>query len=64
MHGWFRAVADANPISHLVEGMRAGIIGGAEGGSAGTALAIAAGLAALGPRRERAGPAGPAQEAR
>jgi ABC-2 type transport system permease protein len=48
MDGWFRVVADVNPISHLVEGMRAGIIGGAEGGSAALALAIAAGLAALG----------------
>jgi ABC-2 type transport system permease protein len=48
MAGWFRVVADVNPISHLVEGMRAGIIGGAEGGSAGVALGIAAGLAALG----------------
>jgi ABC-2 type transport system permease protein len=47
MSGWFRTVADLNPISHLVEGMRAGMIGGVEGGSGAVGLAIAAGLAVL-----------------
>jgi len=47
MDGWFRAVADANPISYVVEGMREQIVGGAQAGSTLTAVAITAGLAAL-----------------
>jgi ABC-2 type transport system permease protein len=47
MHGWFKAVADANPISHLVEAMRAQVIGDLDLGAALTGLGIAAGLATL-----------------
>jgi ABC-2 type transport system permease protein len=47
MDGWFRAVADANPISYVVEGMREQIVGGAQAGSTLVAIAITAGLAVL-----------------
>ena len=48
MSGWFKAVADVNPISYVVEGMRDEIVGGATAGSAAVAIAIVAGMAALG----------------
>jgi ABC-2 type transport system permease protein len=47
MTGWFQVVADLNPISYLVEGMRAQIIGGADAGTTLLGLGIALGLAAL-----------------
>jgi ABC-2 type transport system permease protein len=47
MSGWFRHVADWNPISHVVEGMRAQVISGVEPGTTAVGLAIAAGLAVL-----------------
>lgn len=45
MSGWFRAVADVNPISHLVEGMRAQVIEGFRPGAAAISLAVIAGFA-------------------
>jgi len=47
MTGWFRAVADVNPVSHLVEGMRAQVIEGLDWGAAGVSLAVIAGMAAI-----------------
>ena len=47
MHGWFKTVADWNPISHLVEGMRAQVIEGFRPGAAAISLAIIAALAVL-----------------
>lgn len=47
MTGWFRAVADWNPISHLVEGMRAQVIEGFRPGAAAVSLAIIAGLSVI-----------------
>jgi ABC-2 type transport system permease protein len=46
MTGWYKAVADVNPISHIVEGMRSQVIGG-EAGATLTGLAFAAGFAVL-----------------
>jgi len=45
MTGWFQIVADINPISHLVEGMRVQIIRGVDWQAAGVSLAIIVGLA-------------------
>lgn len=45
MTGWFRTVADVNPISHLVEGMRSQIVYGVDGNAAvgyATGFALAA----------------------
>ncbi len=47
MGGWFRTVADLNPISWLVEGMRAQVIDGLDLAAAATSLAIIAALSAL-----------------
>lgn len=47
MTGWFKVVAEINPVSHLVEGMRAQVIYGVEWGQAGISLAIIIGLAIL-----------------
>lgn len=47
MSGWFKAVADVNPISHLVEGMRAQVIEGFRPGAAALSLAIIAGFSIL-----------------
>jgi ABC-2 type transport system permease protein len=47
MTGWFKVVADLNPISHLVEGMRAQVIVGVDWHQAGISLAIIIGLAIL-----------------
>jgi ABC-2 type transport system permease protein len=46
MTGWFKAVADANPISYLVEAMRDQIISGVEPRSTLIGLAVVIGLAA------------------
>jgi ABC-2 type transport system permease protein len=47
MTGWFQTVANLNPISHLVEGMRQQIIVGVDWRAAGVSLAIIIGLAVL-----------------
>jgi ABC-2 type transport system permease protein len=47
MSGWFRVVADWNPISHLVEGMRTQVISGVEARVTLVGLGIALGLAVL-----------------
>lgn len=47
MTGWFRVVADANPISYLVEGMRHQVVAGGTAGSTALGLAVVAALAAL-----------------
>ncbi len=47
MTGWYKAVADANPISYIVEGMRAQIIGDGDAGATLIGLALALGFAAL-----------------
>jgi len=47
MHGWFKTVADINPISHLVEAMRGQVIADFDPGTLATGLAIAGGLAVL-----------------
>jgi ABC-2 type transport system permease protein len=47
MTGWFKAVADANPISYLVEGMRQQIIEGVDTRVTAIGVAVAAGLAAV-----------------
>jgi ABC-type polysaccharide/polyol phosphate export permease len=45
MTGWFKAVADANPISYLVEGMRQQVIEGVDTRVTTIGIAVAAGLA-------------------
>ena len=40
MSGWFRTVADANPLTYLIEGARAQMITGVDLGDFGRALAI------------------------
>lgn len=47
MTGWYRTIADINPISHIVEGMRAQVIAGADPGTTAVGLAYAVGFAAL-----------------
>jgi ABC-2 type transport system permease protein len=47
MTGWFKIVAEINPISHLVEGMRVQVISGVNWPEAGISLAIIIGLAVL-----------------
>lgn len=47
MTGWFRTVADVNPISHLVEAMRAQVISSGETRTTLIGLAIAVALAAI-----------------
>jgi ABC-2 type transport system permease protein len=42
-HGWFRAIATANPVSYLIEGLRSLLVTGWDG----QALALAFGLAAV-----------------
>ena len=48
MTGWFRSVANFNPLSHLIEGIRTQIITGIDLGDWATALGIAAGIGAFG----------------
>ncbi|HJZ61722.1 MAG TPA: hypothetical protein VKD47_06165, partial [Miltoncostaeaceae bacterium] len=48
MTGWYRQIADVNPISYIVEGMRAEVIGHQDLSKTLIGLAIAAGLALLG----------------
>ena len=47
MTGWFKTVADLNPISHLVEGMRDQIVVGVDWRAAGIALVIVLALGAI-----------------
>lgn len=47
MQGWFRVVADANPISYLVEAMRQQVVEGVDVRTTLTGLAVVIGLAAL-----------------
>ncbi len=47
MTGWYRAVADANPISYIVEGMRAQVIDGGAHGATLKGLGFALGFAVL-----------------
>lgn len=47
MDGWFKVVADVNPISHLVEAMRDQVITGVDWGAAAVGLAIVLALAAI-----------------
>lgn len=47
MTGWFRVVADVNPISHLVEAMRDQVVVGVEARPTLIGLAVVTGLAAL-----------------
>lgn len=47
MDGWFKVVADVNPISHLVEAMRDQVIAGVDWGSAAIGLAVVLALAAI-----------------
>ena len=46
MHGWFKAVADANPISYLVEAMREQVVSGVDVRTTLTGLAVVVVLAA------------------
>jgi ABC-2 type transport system permease protein len=45
---WFRAVATANPVSYLIEGVRSLIVTGWDGEALALAFAVAAGLAVAG----------------
>lgn len=47
MQGWFRVVADANPISYLVEAMRQQVVDGVDVQTTLTGLAVVIALAAL-----------------
>jgi ABC-2 type transport system permease protein len=48
MEGWFRTVAGANPLTHLIEGLRRQVIGGLDVAEFLTALGVAAGILAMG----------------
>lgn len=48
MNGWFKSVADVNPLSHLIEGLRTQVISGVDVGEWLVSLGIAAGLFAIG----------------
>jgi ABC-2 type transport system permease protein len=45
---WFHTIADINPVSYLLEGIRSILITGWDGTALGRAFAIAAGIAVLG----------------
>ena len=47
MTGWYKAIADANPISHIVEGMRSQVIDGGDVRTTLVGLAFALGFAVL-----------------
>jgi ABC-2 type transport system permease protein len=47
MTGWYKAIADVNPISYIVEGMRAQVIHGGTLGATLTGLAFVVGFAVL-----------------
>jgi len=47
MSGWYRDLAEANPVSWMVDGARELVIEGWSFGAAAQALGVAAGLAAL-----------------
>ncbi len=48
MTGWFRRVADVNPLSHLIEGLRAQVIAGVDWHEFTVALGIALGILVIG----------------
>jgi ABC-2 type transport system permease protein len=48
MDGWFKTVADVNPLSHLIEGLRTQVITGVDVGEWLVSLGIAAGIFVLG----------------
>ncbi|HEX2050583.1 MAG TPA: ABC transporter permease [Actinomycetota bacterium] len=48
MNGWFKTVADLNPLSHLIEGLRTQVIAGVDVGDWLVSLGVAAGLFAVG----------------
>lgn len=48
MEGWFKSVTSINPISHLIEGVRAQIIGPFDGAAIGRSIAVAAAVFILG----------------
>jgi ABC-2 type transport system permease protein len=47
MSGWYKTVADVNPISHIVEGMRAQVIAGGDARTTAVGLATALAFAVL-----------------
>jgi ABC-2 type transport system permease protein len=47
MTGWYKTIADVNPISYIVEGMRAQVVDGGTRGATLTGLAFVVGFAAL-----------------
>jgi ABC-2 type transport system permease protein len=48
MDGWFKSVADFNPLSHMIEGLRTQVITGIDIGAFLTAVAVAGGLFLIG----------------
>jgi ABC-2 type transport system permease protein len=48
MDGWFKAVADVNPLSHLIEGLRTQIIAGVDLGEWFVSVVVAAGVFTFG----------------
>lgn len=48
MKGWFRSVADVNPLSHLIEGIRVQIISGVDLGAWLAAVGIAGAISVVG----------------
>ncbi len=48
MNGWFKSVADVNPLSHMIEGLRTQVIEGIDMAAFVTALSIAIGIFVLG----------------
>lgn len=47
MTGWYKAIADVNPISYIVEGMRAQVVDGGARGATLTGLAFVVGFAVV-----------------
>jgi ABC-2 type transport system permease protein len=47
MNGWYQSVADANPVSHLIEGARHLVTDGWDASEAATAIALALALCAF-----------------
>jgi ABC-2 type transport system permease protein len=47
MNGWYKAIADANPISYIVEGMRAQVVNEGARGATLTGLGLVVAFAAL-----------------
>lgn len=48
MHGWFKAVATANPLSHMIEGLRQQVIAGFDGTELLSAMMVAAAVMVAG----------------